>query len=319
MVIKEKHSLMTKYYIKDGFVEKGPLTIDEMKKLGIDRTTFVRQADSTKWVQADSVDELQKVFKSRKSVLKIFGIIAIVGIVLFVAAGIIINKINSNSSYDSYTLMEESIPPPPSIDFQVTKHEKKILREFFKDCNLTGNKRQLVNACNYTNTNVRNIAVNIAGQSPGNFNLGQISDIFDYCYNNWKYVNDPQGREVIEYASRTLGNGLNGDCDDFAVLLCSMILSIGGEARINYAYGPGGGHAFTEVNVGRTDSYEIENYISKRYKSVYGNGVWSRTDDKGNKWLNLDWFAKHPGGQYFNYNEGTSFYIIQEYCIDFTK
>lgn len=310
---------MTKYYIKDGFVEKGPLTIDEIKKLGLDRTTFVRQADNTNWVQADSVPELQKIFKSNKSVLKIFGIIAIVVTVLIVV-GVIINNINFSSSYDPYTLIEEPIPPPPSIDFQVSKHEKKFLRELFKGCNLTGDKKQLVNACNYTSATVRNTAVNLAGQSPGTFNLGQVCDIFDYCYNNWKYVNDPKAREVVEYASTTLSNGLNGDCDDFAVLLCSMILSIGGEARINYAYGSDGGHAFTEVNIGRTDNYEIENYISKRYKRVYNNdGIWSRTDGKGNKWLNLDWFAKHPGGKYFDYNKGTSFYIIQEYCTDFTK
>lgn len=310
---------MTKYYIKDGFVEKGPLTIDEIKKFGLDRSTFVRQADSTNWVQADSVPELQKVIKSNKSVLKIFGIIAMVATVLIVV-GVIINKINFSSSYDPYTLIEEPIPPPPSIDFQVTKHEKKFLRELFKGCNLTGDKKQLVNACNYTSPTVRNTAVNIAGQSPGTFNLGQVCDIFDYCYNNWKYVNDPKAREVVEYASTTLGNGLNGDCDDFAVLLCSMILSIGGEARINYAYGSDGGHAFTEVNIGWPDNNEIENYISKRYKRVYNNDdIWSRTDAKGNKWLNLDWFAKHPGGKYFDYDKGTSFYIIQEYCTDFTK
>lgn len=312
---------MIKYYIKDGFGEKGPMTIDEIKKHGIARTAFIRQADSTNWVQLDTIPELQKKLKKDKSVLKISGIIAIV-FTLIIAVGVIIKNINLNSSYEPYTLIEEpdAIPPPPSIEFQVTKHTKKFSQEIFKDCNLTGAKKQLMNACNYTNASVRNTAVNIAGQSPGTFNLGQICDIFDYCYNNWKYVNDPKAREVVEYASTTLSNGLNGDCDDFAVLLCSMILSIGGEARINYAYGADGGHAFTEVNIGRTDKHEINNYISKRYKRVYNrDGIWSRTDSKGNKWLNLDWFAKHPGGKYFDYRKGTSFYIIQEFCDDFTK
>ena len=187
----------------------------------------------------------------------------------------------------------------------------------FKDCNLSGEKRQLVDACNYSNSTLRNNAVSIAGQNEGSFNLGQICDIFDHCYNNWKYVNDPKGAEIVEYASNTISNGLNGDCDDFAVLICSMILSIGGEARINFAYGQDGGHAFTEVNIGKT---EIEEYISKRYKKVYDHsGIWTRTDKDGNNWLNLDWFAKHPGGKYFDYTHGTTFYIIQEYCNDFTK
>ena len=189
------------------------------------------------------------------------------------------------------------------------------MKELFKDCNSSGDKRQLVEACNYSNSTVRNNAVSIAGQSPGSYNLGQICDIFDHCYNSWKYVNDPEGNEIYEYASNTISNGLNGDCDDFAVLVCSMVLSIGGEARINFAYGQNGGHAFTEVNIGNT---EVEEYISARYKSVYDNsGIWTRTDKDGNKWLNLDWFANHPGGKYFDYTHGTTFYIIQEYCNDF--
>ncbi|MFA5575607.1 MAG: transglutaminase domain-containing protein [Brumimicrobium sp.] len=311
---------MKMYYIKDGFREKGPLTIDEIKKLGISKTTFVRQQDSDSWVQADSVVELRQVFKRNTKFLKVFGF-SILVIALIGLGAILIKNINfKSSSYTTYTEIAEPIPTPPTIDFKVTKHKKKILNELFKDCNLTGNKKQLVNACNYTNNSLRNKAVSIAGQSAGNFNLGQVCDIFDYCYNNWKYVNDPQTTNYVEYASTTLNNGLNGDCDDFAVLVCSMILSIGGEARINYAYNPESGHAFTEVNIGNTDINSIENYISKRYKKVYNkNGVWSRTDENGNKWLNLDWFANHPGGQYFDYTHGTMFYIIQGYCNDFTK
>ena len=224
---------------------------------------------------------------------------------------------NDNNTNETVTEIEEPIPPPPTIDFAVSRHEKKFLKELFKDCNSSGDKRQLVEACNYSNSTVRNNAVSIAGQSPGSYNLGQICDIFDHCYNGWKYVNDPKGNEIYESASNTISNGLNGDCDDFAVLVCSMVLSIGGEARINFAYGQNGGHAFTEVNIGKT---EIEEYISKRYKSVYDNsGIWSRTDKQGNNWLNLDWLAKHPGGKYFDYTHGTTFYIIQQYCNDFTK
>lgn len=51
---------MTKYYIRDGYSEKGPLTVDELKKLKIGKTTFVRQEDDNNWVQADSLQELKK-------------------------------------------------------------------------------------------------------------------------------------------------------------------------------------------------------------------------------------------------------------------
>ena len=225
------------------------------------------------------------------------------------------NDNDNNNNNETVTEIEEPIPPPPTIDFAVSRHEKKFLKELFKDCNSSGDKRQLVEACNYSNSTVRNNAVSIAGQSPGSYNLGQICDIFDHCYNGWKYVNDPKGNEIYESASNTISNGLNGDCDDFAVLVCSMVLSIGGEARINFAYGQNEGHAFTEVNIGNT---EVDEYISARYKSVYDNsGIWTRSDEDGNKWLNLDWFANHPGGKYFDYTHGTTFYIMQKYCNDF--
>ena len=309
---------MTKYYIKDGYSEKGPLTVDELKKLKISKTTFVRQADTNNWEQANSVQELKKVFKGNFHALKVTVLtlltFAIIAGILFELSTI---NFGSSSSYEPLVEIEEPIPPPPTIDFAVSKHEKKFLRELFKGCNLSGDKRQLVDACNYSNSDVRNSAVSIAGQNAGSYNLGQICDIFDHCYNNWKYVNDPKENEIVEYASKTISNGLNGDCDDFAVLVCSMILSIGGEARINYAYGQDGGHAFTEVNIGKT---EIEEYISKRYQSVYDNsGIWTRKDNQGNNWLNLDWFANHPGGKYFDYTNGTTFYIIQKYCDNFTK
>jgi hypothetical protein len=309
---------MKKYYIKDGYSEKGPFTVADLKKLKISKSTFVRQEDNNNWAQAASIQVLKRVFKGNFRVLKITGLTILAFAVI---AGIVVGLLNinfgSSSSYETFVEIEEPIPPPPTIDYTVSKHEKKFLRELFKDCNLSGDKKQLVEACNYSNSTLRNKAVSIAGQNAGSYNLGQICDIFDHCYNNWKYVNDPKGNEIVEYASNTISNGLNGDCDDFAVLVCSMILSIGGEARINYAYGQNGGHAFTEVNIGKTD---IEVYISKRYKNVYDNtGIWTRTDNQGNNWLNLDWFAKHPGGKYFDYTHGTTFYIIQKYCNDFTK
>jgi hypothetical protein len=309
---------MIKYYIKDGDSEKGPLTVAELKKLGIRKTTFVRQVESFNWVEAGSLHELKSVFKSKFRVVKITVLILLGAFVIgSIVNGLLNQYYGASYNFNQLAETEEAIPPPPEINYTVTRHKKKFFGEMFKNCNLSGNKRELIEACDYTNSTVRNSAVSIAGQDAGNYNIGQICDIFDYCYDNWKYVNDPKGIEMVENASRTIDNGLNGDCDDFAVLVCSMVLSIGGEARINYAYGAEGGHAFAEVNIGNT---EIEDYISKRYTSVYDNsGIWTRKDIDGTIWLNLDWFATHPGGKYFDYTQGTSFYILQKYCADFSK
>jgi hypothetical protein len=95
---------------------------------------------------------------------------------------------DGDNSNETFTEIEEPIPPPPTIDVAVSRHEKKFFKELFKDCNSSGDKRQLVESCNYSNATVRNNAVSIAGQNPGSYNVGQICDIFDHCYNNWKYV-----------------------------------------------------------------------------------------------------------------------------------
>jgi len=309
--------MINKYYIKEGFEEKGPLTVEELKKLGVQKTTLVRQQDSPQWFQSQDVPELQILFKRKRSVLKVIGIFLLVVIILGIFFIFFDNYNRPNPPY--YSMVEDNyLPPPPPIHFQVSQHKKNLFRELFKDCNLSGEKKQLVTACDYTNSYLRNKALSIVSNSPGEFNLGQVCDIFDYCKNNWSYVNDPAVIEYVEYASTTLQNGLNGDCDDYAVLVCSMILAIGGEARINYAYDANAGHAFTEVNIGDTDIYSVQNYISKRYKMVYDyEGIKYRTDSNGNKWLNLDWFSEYPGGKYFNYSYGTTFYILQKFCENF--
>ena len=304
---------MKKYFIKDGYSEKGPLSIDDLKKLKISKTTFVKDhGDNSDWVQANSLIELKQLFRSK------FWKIALIFLLFIVVVFTAITMVFQNANSKNEAIVEiENKTPPPTIHFLVSEHKKKILQELFKDSNFFKNKKQLIDACDYTNSIVRNEAVSIAGKDDGEYNIGQICDIFDYCYNNWKYVNDPKEKEIFEYASNTISNGLNGDCDDFAVLMCSMILSIGGEARINFAYQKDQGHAFTEVNIGEN---KVDDYISKRYKDVYSNsGIYSRIDKDGNHWLNLDWFAKYPGGDYFEYENGTSYYIIQHYCNDFTK
>ncbi|MDR0873397.1 MAG: transglutaminase domain-containing protein [Prevotellaceae bacterium] len=200
-----------------------------------------------------------------------------------------------------------NLPTPPKIIFQhpTGSHTRQ---DYINQYNITGDMKELIIACNYDNKTVRNNALALVSMSPGEFNLGQICDIFDFCYQNWSYVNDPVTIDYYAKASETLRNGLNGDCDDFAILLCSMILSIGGEARINFAYDATSGHAFTEVNIGTTNQSNVQNYLRARYSNA---DMWHRADSSGNVWLNMDWQAQYPGGRYWKYNNGTSFNIIR--------
>ena len=211
---------------------------------------------------------------------------------------------------------KEELPTPPTIIYEISTHKKELIAELTKKCNYANDKDELVTACDYKN--VRNIGVILAGNSEGYFNIGQICEIWDYCRKKWKYVNDPV-TSYVSSASNTVKADYSGDCDDFAVLMCSLSLSIGGEARINYAKNSKGGHAFTEVNIGKTDLGNIENYLSKRYKMTFdsSNKLNFRIDKEGNKWLNLDWFSKYPGGKYFNFLSGTTYYVLHNYCETF--
>lgn len=228
------------------------------------------------------------------------------------------SKTNKELVINDYTLdlKKNKVPKPPEIIYEVSKHQKELIVELTKKCNYSGNKSELAEACDYKN--VRNIGVILAGNSQGEFNLGQICEIWDYSRKKWRYVNDPV-TSFVSSASNTIKADYSGDCDDFAVLICSLLISIGGEARINYAVNTESGHAFTEVNIGKTDLAKIENYIEKKYNITFSqnNKINYRLDREGNRWLNLDWFSRYPGGEYFNFTSGTSYYVLHDYCENF--
>lgn len=201
---------------------------------------------------------------------------------------------------------DKDLPSPPKIEFSRPQNIYSR-EEYINYHEITGEMKDLIIACDYDNSTVRNNAVALVSISPGTFNLGQICDIFDFCYENWSYVNDPIARDYYAKASETLKNGLNGDCDDFAILVCSMILAIGGESRIGFAYKDDDGHAFAEVNIGRTFREEVEKYLLARY----GNAELNHKEEGEDWWLNLDWWGQYPGAKYWDYQKGTCFNIIR--------
>ena len=68
--------------------------------------------------------------------------------------------------------------------------------------------------------------------SSGNYNLAQVCDIWEYCYKNWIYINDPSGEDYFSPASNTIKIGLKGDCDDYAILIAALVQAIGGTSRV---------------------------------------------------------------------------------------
>ncbi len=219
-------------------------------------------------------------------------------------------KENSESEEDSNPIVEEIyIPTPPVLERPYIERERQNI--------LTNIKRKLkdetirvfgeedkylllrvTEACDYLNDAVLRKSRMVVEDHEGNFNLGQVCDIYDYCLDGWSYVNDPSSREVFLKASTTVTNR-DGDCDDFAILVGTMIMSIGGDVLINCGIGDLGWHAFSEVRLGEGEHLKnrVEEYLSARYRVNTTPGI--RKDKNGVLWLNLDWFGtpQRPGGE----------------------
>jgi len=105
------------------------------------------------------------------------------------------------------------------------------------------------------NAIVREKALQIAAEHPGSYSIDQVCAIADYV-GRWRYVSDPKGFEYVNYANESIrvgkirGYSGIGDCDDRAVLLASLIESIGGTTRIISACNNETCHAYPEVYIG---------------------------------------------------------------------
>ena len=185
------------------------------------------------------------------------------------------------------------LPTPPQ---PLQKGERKHSR-WYTDGSM--NLDMLEDACDFNLPYTKAFANKLAARSPGEYNIGQICEIFDYCYNNWSYVNDPADSEYVARASESISSSLAGDCDDFAVLMASCIIAIGGHPCLNVGYNPGGGHAFTEVDISGWDEQEVMSEIQKHF-SAYEISELAIRREGNHTWLNLDWQASYPGGKYYD-------------------
>ncbi|RLB50762.1 MAG: hypothetical protein DRJ42_18190 [Deltaproteobacteria bacterium] len=160
----------------------------------------------------------------------------------------------------------------------------------------------VVRALDYEDALTRNTAVRIAAGEEGPFHVEQAARIWTHVRREWSYVNDPRGEEYFARSSETIANDFAGDCDDFAIVLSSMITSIGGDVRVVMMDGPAGGHAYAEVCI-ESDARDVAQRLSRYYRRRQ-NGqqridqIHFRSSERCGVWLNLDWNAGVPGGSY---------------------
>jgi tetratricopeptide (TPR) repeat protein len=180
------------------------------------------------------------------------------------------------------------------------------------------------------NSRVYDLALALAAQHSGDYTIDQVCEIYSYLkYGNstkkpWSYARDPRGVDYFNFASKSLSAGDDaecagaGDCDDFAILMSSLVESIGGTTRIVLARNNStGGHAYAEVYIGRLSdqSGQVEETIKWLQQEYDTEKIFTHIEtDEKDVWLNLDWGndAKgnaHPGGPFF---QGDRHYVL---CI----
>ncbi|MGB9132238.1 MAG: transglutaminase family protein [Methanosarcina sp.] len=174
------------------------------------------------------------------------------------------------------------------------EYEPYFLSGFTSDLKPMSGKKDLqyrYNPANYFETinrlvepaepDVRNRAAEIARSYPGAYNMYQVCALFDMVKENIKYISDPRGNDVWEPANVTLKVEA-GDCEDQAILLSSMLESVGGTTRIYLT----DNHAFAAVYIGNGTS-ETEAAV-KGIRAYYGNVDVNYLTDEYGSWLMLD-------------------------------
>lgn len=147
----------------------------------------------------------------------------------------------------------------------------------------------------------------------GGYNIFQVASVFDHVYRGWNYSRDPFGLEHFEKAGVSVYT-MTGDCDDYAILMVSMIKSLGGEGRVVCV----SGHAYPEVYLGKDlTETDIEEYREKLNEHYQNRGSRTRVkylnyhrDKDGTCWLNMDYQDRYPGGRFVEYSRKAEHLII---------
>lgn len=118
--------------------------------------------------------------------------------------------------------------------------------------------------------------------------------LFKHIRLNWKYVNDPLGMDYYSPPTESMGL-LAGDCDDYAILMASSVMAIGGEARV--VISPT--HMYTEVKVGTMEDIEQVSFALRTlFPDELNGGKIHFHETGGDLWVNFDYTASYPGGPF---------------------
>ena len=128
----------------------------------------------------------------------------------------------------------------------------------------------------------------------GYTSIPQVCDIYENLTKKWIYKQGPETGDYgyLKNASMILSLSYKGDCNEFAILMASMVKSISGATRIMFGRGPEKSHAWAEVYIGNINKdkesvKQICNWLKEKYDIKEIN--LDLDPSSGETWLNLDW------------------------------
>ncbi len=117
------------------------------------------------------------------------------------------------------------------------------------------------------------------GMGGGRFTIQDIVDAYEYVTDSIDYKADPDDDKNEWISPMTCISRGGGDCEDFSVLLASMITGMGGNARVLIT----SDHAFTSVYIGENDA--VLQDIEKRFGISIPFQI---LEDELGKWLIIE-------------------------------
>lgn len=229
------------------------------------------------------------VLRKRKIIVAVLWLL----LLAFPTVGSIINGYGFRLLYKDYKEMVYGIFTEPEPDSTPSD-----LRPF-------PHKTKYIQAVDYYNPEVRNYAVSLTTDDSLKRYITEYHEyrrliqcfaVFRDVNRRWNYVNDPLGQEYLVKASDNLGV-FSGDCDDHSIMMAAAIMSIGGTMRLVHTTE----HVYPEILIGDKDNLEDINYIIKKvmFKAESeGKRLHYHIDNQKQIWLNLDYTARYPGGEF---------------------
>lgn len=132
----------------------------------------------------------------------------------------------------------ETVKPTESYREYLTQQIRKLIEEIKFDTTeerkkLSESIKRVIESVNPGSPEIRNLATSLTSKyEAGDFK--QARRLYEFVRDEIRYIRDPLLFEDVQPPEITLKR-LSGDCDDKAVLLCSLLLAIGFETALIFA------------------------------------------------------------------------------------